>query len=233
MRIISYSPVTFWLAGVLSVLIPAAVAADPAKPGTCVGRASIAFCGQTLPPTTTQVTCYQRRGLGAEVPALDLAPLACLPGLESLSLASGEIEFIERLKVGSLRPLAGLSRLRRLALEETQLTDVSPLAQLAQLEVLSLHASPVSDLGPLVGLAQLRELDLSCTRVSDLSSLRGLSKLQRLDLTRAPVRDLQILAELPELSWLGLAADAAIRADARAALLRRRPGLVIREGRRY
>lgn len=232
LRALRWRALGAWLVAFLAGLAPAA-AAEPTKSGTCAGRTSIVFCRQTLGTATTQVTCYERHGLGADVPALDLAPLACLPGLESLSLASGEIEFIERLKLGSLRPLAGLPHLRRLSFEETGLTDLSPLAPLSQLQVLSLHASPVTDLRPLAGLVQLRELDLSCTRVSDLSALRGLSKLQRLDLTRAPVRDLQVLAELTQLSWLGLAADAGISPEARAVLVRRRPGLVISEGRRY
>lgn len=205
------------------------------QPTTCRGRQTIEFCGQKLPVATTTVTCYERHGLGPQVPALDLSPLRCLPQLESLSLASGEIEFIERLKLGSLSPLSGLPRLRRLVLEETGLADrdLSPLPRLSGLEVLSLHGSPVRELGPLAGLSQLRELDLSCTQVSDLSALRTLRTLQRLDLTRTAVRDLRIVAELPELTWLGLSTDAPIPAAERQALRARRPALVISEGRRY
>ncbi len=203
---------------------PATAAASPAA---CRGRQTVEFCGQELPVSTTTVTCYERHGLGPQVPALDLSPLLCLPQLEALSLASGEIEFIERLKPGSL--------LRRLVLEETGLADrdLSPLPGLSGLAVLSLHASQVRELGPLAGLSQLRELDLSCTQVSDLSALRTLRKLQRLDLTRTAVRDLRIVAELPELTWLGLSTDAPIAAAERQALRARRPALVISEGRRY
>lgn len=211
---------------------PATAAASPAA---CRGRQTVEFCGQKLPVSTTTVTCYERHGIGPQVPALDLSPLLCLPQLEALSLASGEIEFIERLKLGSLSPLSSLPRLRRLVLEETGLADrdLSPLPGLSGLAVLSLHASQVRELGPLAGLSQLRELDLSCTQVSDLSALRTLRKLQRLDLTRTAVRELRIVAELPELTWLGLSTDAPIAAAERQALRARRPALIISEGRRY
>jgi hypothetical protein len=181
---------------------PAAAAASPAA---CRGRQTVEFCGQKLPVSTTTVTCYERHGIGPQVPALDLSPLSSLP------------------------------RLRRLVLEETGLADrdLSPLPGLSGLAVLSLHASQVRELGPLAGLSQLRELDLSCTQVSDLSALRTLRKLQRLDLTRTAVRDLRIVAELPELTWLGLSTDAPIAAAERQALRARRPALVISEGRRY
>lgn len=204
-----------------------------AAPPRCRGLQTVAFCRQALPTGTTTVTCYERQGLAAQVPALDLTPLGCLPQLESLTLASGEIEFVERLKLGGLGPLLGLPRLRRLALEETSLSDLAPLSGLRGLEVLSVHASPVQDLSPLAALSQLRELDLSCTKVRDLSPLRTLTRLQRLDLTRTEVRDLTILAELPALTWLGLADDAPIAKEARQALIARRPDLVIAAGRRY
>ena len=189
---------------------PATAAASPAA---CRGRQTVEFCGQKLPVSTTTVTCYERHGIGPQVPALELSPLLCLPQLEALSLASGEIEFIERLKLGSLSPLSSLPRLRRLVLEETGLADrdLSPLPGLSGLAVLSLHASQVRELGPLAGLSQLRELDL----------------------TRTAVRELRIVAELPELTWLGLSTDAPIPAAERQALKARRPALIISEGRRY
>ncbi len=224
-----------WLGVGLAGLLLAAAPPTRSEPGPaspCRRVAAVEFCRQRLPPATTQLTCYERHGLGPQVPALDLSPLRCLPQLQSLSLASGEIEFIERLKLGDLSPLGGLP-LQRLALEETQLAELTPLARLTQLEVLSLHASPVQDLGPLAGLFKLRELDLSCTQVRDLSPLRRLAQLRRLDLTRTPVADLRIVAELPELSWLGLSADAPIPAEEREALRRRRPTLILAEGRRY
>lgn len=206
--------------------------ADPPSRNGCP-QSGIEFCKQKLGPATTSVTCYERHGLAPEVAALDLTPLTCLPALTEVTLASGEIEFIERLKLGALTPLARLPQLTRLALEETALVEISALAALKRLQKLSLHSSQVKDLRPLAGLGELRELDLSCTAVSELAPLQSLTRLEKLDLTKAPVRSLEALAGLLQLKWLGLSADAAIPAEQREALKKRLPGLTIGVGRAY
>jgi Leucine-rich repeat (LRR) protein len=214
-------------------LAGSAALGEPAPGGSCQGRAVVDFCKQKLPLNSTRVSCYERRGLAPQIPALDLTPLTCLPALTTLSLSSGEIEFIQRLKVGELTPLLRLPQLTHLVLEETQLTELAPLASLTRLQVLSLHASPVKNLRPLAGLEQLRQLDLSCTEVSDLAPLQSLKGLESLDLTNAPVRDLEPLASLAQLKWLGLSDASPITQAQRLALLKRLPGLKISEGRKY
>ena len=219
------------------LLLLTALPAAPARPTHAAPPvpcpAAITFCRQTLSPNTTQVTCYERSGTGPDVPALDLAPLACLPTLQNLTLASGEIEFILPLKLGPLTPLASLPLLTRLVLEESPIDDLAPLASLVRLQHLSIHHSHARDLRPLARLTDLRDLDLSCTQVTDLTPLQSLQSLQKLDLTATPVRDLRPLFALPQLTWLGLSPDAAIPAPQLAALKARHPRLTITPGRRY
>lgn len=219
--------------------IPPSYAATATATGTttassiCSGSASILFCGKSWPRDTTQLQCYQRAGLGADVKALDLSPLACLTLLRDLSLVSGEIEFIQALKLGSLAPLSGLHALQQLSLEETDVTDVRPLAGLKQLRRLSLHHSQVIDVQPLHSLDAMEDLDLSCTRIADLRPLRALKRLQRIDLTGTPIDDLSPLKDLPQLRWLGLREDKPALREQAQALRKDRPDLLISVGRAY
>jgi hypothetical protein len=126
----------------------------------------------------------------------DLSPLAGLSALEQLVLNDTP--------VSDLAPLAGLTMLRWLWLDSTQVSDLSPLAGLIALESLYLRNTPVSDLSPLAGLSALEQLVLNDTQVSDLSPLAGLTALESLYLRNTPVSDLSPLANLAALRWLDL-----------------------------
>lgn len=199
----------------------------------CPGSAPISFCQQTFPRSTQSVRCYERAGLSRDVPALDLSPLSCLTQLQDLALLSGEIEFIQQLKLGSLSPLAGLRSMQRLAFEETDVRDVQTLAKLTSLRTLSLHHSHVTDLQPLTQLLQLEELDLSGSPVRNIHALRGLKRLRKLDLTNTQVDDLSALTELPQLAWLGFRATSPHTQAQVQALATRMPTLTIAVGRTY
>lgn len=136
------------------------------------GGAAVTFCGQTLAPETTTLTCYEGRG---REEALDLAPLARLPELRELRLVSGEIEFVQTLRVADLAPLARLPRLRTLELGEVRFPDATPLGRLVGLEALTLHACPLRDAGVLAALTQLVSLELSSVAVEDVRPLAALA----------------------------------------------------------
>ena len=68
-----------------------------------------------------------------------------------------------------------------------QVTDVTPLARLTKLEELFLDDTHVRDVTPLAALKKLRILQLEGTRVKDVTPLAGLTRLQLLDL-----RDTQV-----------------------------------------
>ncbi|MGY6410859.1 MAG: leucine-rich repeat domain-containing protein, partial [Alkalilacustris sp.] len=93
-------------------------------------------------------------------------------------------------------PLAGLTGLLRLYLNQTAVRDLTPLAGLTGLRTLRLNQTSVQDLTPLAGLTGLRRLYLNQTAVRDLTPLAGLTGLQELILTQTALRDLNLLANL-------------------------------------
>ena len=96
----------------------------------------------------------------------DLAPLAQLTELESLSLSNNAIS--------DLSPLRGLTKLTSLWLSENRIGDLRPLQSLSALKTLYLDGNPISDLTPLYGLTQLRTLSMKSINVSkaDREALR-------------------------------------------------------------
>ena len=74
-----------------------------------------------------------------------------------------------------------MTRLRKLFLNGTQVSDLSPLAELKDelkaLRALYCSRTNVRDVSPLAELTRLGTLDLSATLVSDLSPLAGLTEL--------------------------------------------------------
>ena len=127
-------------------------------------------------------------------PLADLTPLAGLSALQTLDLDDA--------KVSDLTPLAGLSALQTLHVSSMAVSDLTPLAGLSALQTLHVSSTAVSDLTPLAGLSALQTLDLRGTAVSDLTPLAGLSALQTLYVSSTAVSDLTPLAGLSTLQSL-------------------------------
>lgn len=101
--------------------------------------------------------------------------------------------------------LAGLGRLRKVALSGTNVTDLSPLANLTQLQALCLwDAIAVTDLSPLAKLGKLQFISVRGTQVIDLSPLASLSLLQEIDLAATGITDIAPLTNLINLRVLYL-----------------------------
>lgn len=148
--------------------------------------------------------CGEAQSFLAGVPTLDLtgkgvqslAPLAVLPSLTSLVLASNDI--------GDIAPLAKLTLLQRLDLSHNHVAKVVPLATLSALTSLSLSDNRIADIRTLSALVQLTELHLDTNTVSDLTPLQFLPALRRLSLASngltgdmlEPLTALGALAEL-------------------------------------
>ena len=106
--------------------------------------------------------------------------------------------------LSDVTPLASLTSLEILNLDDTQVKDLTPLANLTKLESLSLSSTPVQNVKPLAGLTKLEGLYLDGTQVSDVSPLKELTNLEELSLYSTPVSDAKPLAGMTELSSLSL-----------------------------
>ena len=99
-------------------------------------------------------------------------------------------------------PIARLTCLQDLKLNDTQVNNLRVLSGLLHLQKLNVSGTQVSDLSPLTGLPNLQELDISITQIRDLTPLTSLPKLQELDFSGTPVQDISPLARLSNLNYL-------------------------------
>ena len=133
---------------------------------------------------------------GLQTDLSDIAPLAALTKLEILNL--------DDTQVTDLTPLANLTELVSLSLSNTPVQNVKPLAGLTKLEGLYLDGTHVSDLSPLEELTNLEELFLFSTQVSDAKPLAGMTELLSLSLANTKVSDIRPLTRLTKLECLRL-----------------------------
>ncbi len=124
-------------------------------------------------------------------------PSSCPESVTWLDLSSPAIH--------DIRPVAGLTSLRRLYLAGTHVTTIAPLAGMKSLEYLNLSFTLVSDLTPLIGLLSLKTLYCVGTPMSDYSPLAELKTLEQLSVSSSPVSDLSPLAGLTPLQDLNVA----------------------------
>ena len=134
----------------------------------------------------------------------DLSPLEKLTNLEELRL-----EVMPGLRDVSVL-LARLTKLERLSLYKTGVSDVSALAHLTNLEWLNLYDTGVSDVSALARLTQLKTLALGGTDVSDVSALARLTQLKTLYLRNTDVSD---VSPLLGLSLLGTRWDSGLHLE--------------------
>ena len=107
-------------------------------------------------------------------------------------------------QVSDLAPIAGLTELRHLILNDNLISDLSPIAGLTNLEALVLESNDVSDLSPIAGLINLEHIDFNANDVSDLSPIARLVNLRRIRTWGNPFSDLSPLAGLTKLEWLDI-----------------------------
>lgn len=106
--------------------------------------------------------------------------------------------------ITEIAPLAKLSSLQLLSLENTQIVEIEPLAKLSTLKTINLSGTKVRDIKPLEALFALQSIDLSRTQVRDLEPLLNLTALTALYLSNTPVSDLKPLANLSKLQTIDL-----------------------------
>ena len=154
----------------------------------------------------------------------DIAPLAQLTELESLSISGNSVIDIS--------PLSGLTKLNVLQISDNKVKDLSPISGLSGLKTLYLDNNPVTDFSPLYKLGALRTLSMKgvaiteeqldqlqealpeCSIFTDIEddgvedlSLGGKnfrSDVEELDLRGLGITDISVLAKCTELKKLDL-----------------------------
>jgi len=149
-------------------------------------------------------------------------PAAWRPLIKSLSFDDDKYKFdnlnglsglnqLERLDLfdvdaQSLKPLAGLKKLKWLYLNCEKTRDVTALSTLTNLEYLDLNVRLITSIDSISNLTHLKHLNICCDNVSDIFCLDNLTKLQFLSLSRTPVHNIEPLRSLTGLRTLDLTA---------------------------
>ena len=97
-----------------------------------------------------------------------------------------------------------LTNLERLDFAGGDISDPAPLAKLTKLWHLQVNECGLKDFSALSGLDSLEELNASGNKVSNLSSLKGLTKLRVLALNSNRIKDTSPLLGLKSLEWMNL-----------------------------
>ncbi|TVR88667.1 MAG: leucine-rich repeat domain-containing protein [Trueperaceae bacterium] len=95
--------------------------------------------------------------------------------------------------------LASATKLVRLDLGDTGLTDVAFLSSLPDLRMVTLWGNPIADVGPIEALSDLTHLDVGGTGVNDLAFLANSPGLASLYAWSNEIADISVLASLPDL----------------------------------
>jgi internalin A len=86
-----------------------------------------------------------------------------------------------------------LSKLKKLSINNSGVTDLTGLESCLNLEELSLRGNSIRDISTLAGLTNPRHLNLSLNHISDISVLVGLTNLETLDLWNNNIVDISPL----------------------------------------
>ena len=124
----------------------------------------------------------------------NLTGLQYAPNLTNLSL--------ERNRITDISPLASLTYLKTLNLQNCGLVNLNSLRNLTNLTIIFLGFNQISDISPLAGLTNLTDLDLESNRISDISPLANLINLVGLELCRNLIIDFSPLTNLNNLRQL-------------------------------
>ena len=136
---------------------------------------------------------------GQNPPKTDLSPLANLTKLEILE--------VQQFRSDDLSFLTRLTNLRELQFYggPTGGRGISPVSGLTKLRKLRFRHQNIEDISPLANLIHLEWLDLnSNNRISDINPLRNLTKLEFADLNDNRISDLSPLSALTKLTSLRL-----------------------------
>jgi internalin A len=127
-------------------------------------------------------------------PLKTLSGIERLPNLEMLFVRYSGRD--QPLVLNDLSPLAGLKKLAKLTVRDSQVSDLTTLGRLVLLDDLNLPNNQIRDIAPLDALARLQFLNLADNQIVDLSPLRRLPYLATINLTNNQVTDLSPLLDM-------------------------------------
>lgn len=133
---------------------------------------------------------------GCRFPAEELAYLASLPSLTTLTLSDCGLSTIS--------DLANAPTLRKLDLSNNTIRNLEVLAPMTTLREINLQHNAVTGLSDLSSLINLEKLDISFNAVTDLSPLSSCAKLTWLDAGNNQLSNVFGIDELPLLSFLSV-----------------------------
>lgn len=98
-----------------------------------------------------------------------------------------EIDISSHPNVQTLEPLAVLTNLTTLNLQNTRISDLTPLEGMVNLEHLNLAKTKVDSVGAISGARNLKNLNIDNTQVRSLLPLNGISGIERLSCENTPI----------------------------------------------
>lgn len=156
---------------------------------------------------------------GSSFPAEDLAVLAKLPSLTSLTLSDCSLSTIAALEgaqnltkldlssntVRNLEVISAMTTLKELNLKHNAVIDLSCLSTLNNLETLDLSYNAVTDLTPLASCTKLNWLDAGNNQLTRVDGVENLPLLSYLSLDYNSISDVSVLGSCVELTNLSVA----------------------------
>ena len=113
-----------------------------------------------LPDTTPLTPIHMQmllRLVALDASITDITGLEFATNLEILGLTNNK-------QLSDIRPIANLTKLKRLSFAGTKVQDLTPLAKLINLRTLHFWVTPISDLDPIKSLTGLVDIDASGCR---------------------------------------------------------------------
>ena len=183
-----------WLLGERGVVVYRDPIVGPILDGVTFPDSSLeAAVRQALQRCPGQHVCGPSKPAGESISARELATITGVSSSSHVRNLSG-IEHLVNLKslylwgneINDLSPLAGLTSLTQLILNQNHIRDLSSLSNLTNLTSLQIWGNQITDLSPLANLNNLTELDLSENQVANISPLANLTNLTQLRIQGTP-----------------------------------------------
>lgn len=111
-------------------------------------------------------------------------------------------ESIKKKRIKSLNALSAMSRLKKLDISGTGISNLNPIKNHKRIEILNFSETPVSNLTPLKSIRNLKKLAFSGTQISDLEDIESLTSLKELNISATKVRNLRDLENMKNLEYI-------------------------------